>query len=75
MSLSANKVYTVTVKLKDGNWVKYRAVNGMLGIKRLVNYFDTHFLGDTKWLFCNVYEKDSKQQVANYLNGNNPTRP
>lgn len=73
--LSANKVYTVTVKIKDGNWIKYRAVNGLLGVKRLVNYFDKTFTEDKKWLFCNVFEKETKEQVANYLNGQNPTRP
>lgn len=73
--LTANKVYVVNVKILDGNWIKYRAVNGILGVKRLVEYFDTNFTGEKKWLFCNVYEKETKMQVANYLNGNNPTRP
>lgn len=70
-----NNVFVVTVKLLNGNWVKYHAVNGSAGVKRLVQYFDEHFIGDNKWLFCNVYEKESQQQVANYLNGKNPTRP
>lgn len=72
---STNRVFVVNVKLLDGNWVKYRAVNGSNGVKRLVQYFDQTFVGDKKWLFCNVYDKETQQQVANYLNGRNPTRP
>ncbi|RRA93895.1 hypothetical protein [Paenimyroides viscosum] len=71
----SNKVYVVNVKLLNGNWVKYRAVQGSAGVKRLIKYFDENFTGENKWLFCNVYEKESQQQVANYLNGKNPTRP
>lgn len=72
---NTNRVFTVNVKLKNGNWIKYRAVNGSKGIKRLIAMFDAKFTGEDKWLFCNVYDKETKQQVANYLNGNNPTRP
>ena len=71
----SNKVYVVNVKLLNGNWVKYRAVQGSSGIKRLIKYCDENFTGENKWLFCNVFEKESRQQVANYLNGKNPTRP
>ena len=71
----SNKVYVVNGKRLNGNWVKYRAVQGSAGVKRLGKYFDENFTGENKWLFCNVYEKESQQQVANYLNGKNPTRP
>lgn len=70
-----NRVFVVNVKLLDGNWIQYRAVNGLSGLKRLIQYFDRNFVAEKKWLFCNVYDKETKQQIANYLNGKNPTRP
>ena len=61
----SNKVYVVNVKLLNGNWVKYRAVQGSAGVKRLVKYFDDNFTGiyiDDKDLYLET--KEYMQEIA-----------
>jgi anaerobic ribonucleoside-triphosphate reductase len=68
------KLYTIQVKLSNKKMVTYHAVNNLI---RFCNFLDTSFDGlkNDKWLFCNVYDKYSKDLLGNYLNGKNPTRP
>lgn len=68
------KLYTIQVKLSNQKIVTYHAVNNLI---RFCNFLDTKFDGikNDKWLFCNVYNKYSKDFLGNYLNGENPTRP
>ncbi|MDR1926938.1 MAG: hypothetical protein LBQ13_04680 [Endomicrobium sp.] len=70
----STRLYTIQVKLSNKKIVTYRAVNDLI---RFCNFLDANFDGvkKDKWLFCNVYDKKSKERLGNYLNGKNPTRP
>jgi hypothetical protein len=65
------KVYNVTVKLANGNWVTYHSVNHL---GKFVKFIDTK-----EWLFFNVYDKEDKSKsndiLASYQNGKNRNVP
>lgn len=64
--------YNILVKLKNGAWVKYHKVNNLV---KFCKFLDDKFLNEEKWLFCNVYDRESKRYLGSYLNGDTPTRP
>ena len=65
------KVYNVTVKLANGNWVTYHSVNHL---GKFVKFIDTK-----EWLYFNVYDKEDKSKsndiLASYQNGKNRNVP
>lgn len=68
--------YNATVKLNDGVWITYHKIHSL---KKFVSMLDQKFNGSNikrqKWLFCNIYERATKNKLGSYLNGDNPTRP
>ena len=65
------KVYNCTVKLANGKWVTYHAVNHL---GKFVKFIDTK-----EWLFFNVYDNEDKSKsnviLASFQNGKNRNVP
>lgn len=59
------KRYTCIVKVSDSHFVKYR-LNDLL---KFTTFLDTQWQG---WRWFNVYDKKTKEQIANFTNKNRP---
>lgn len=70
----SGKIYSLIVKLNNGNWIKYRRITNLV---KTCQFFDNKYNGLTnyKWNFVNVYNKKTKEFLGSYKNGKNPTRP
>ena len=62
-----SKKYICIAKVSDNHFVKYR-LNDLL---KFVAFLDTRWQG---WRWFNVYDKQSKQQIANYTNRHRPVK-
>lgn len=60
------KRYICIVKISNDHFVKYR-LNDLLSFTA---FLDTKWQG---WRWFNVYDKKSKEQIANYTNKRRPT--
>jgi len=68
------KEYTIQVKLSNEKTVTYHSVHDLV---KFCRFLDGRFNGTSndKWLFCNVYDKRTRERLGNYVNGKYPTRP
>jgi len=68
------KEYTIQVKLSNQKTVTYHSVHDLI---KICKFFDNKFNGTSndKWLFCNIYDKHTRERLGEYLNGEHPTRP
>lgn len=57
--------YTVIAKVETSKFVKYRTTD----LLSFTKYLDTSF---PDWRYFNVYDKKSKEQIANFTKKNRP---
>lgn len=59
------KKYAIIVKTKE-KFLKYNTTN----LLQTVSFLDRHFPG---WLYINVFDKDTREQITSYTQTNRPT--
>jgi len=61
--------YSCIVKADTERFLKYRTVNNLL---KFTAFLDENF---PQWLYYNVYDKKTKQQIASFTKNKRPQQP